>query len=113
MRLKSTVLATMLALSTMACHSEQPTATDPNVAKNLHVVAEGKNKDLVFKATAPGTLIVNNFTQGGNLYTGHVNAGDQFTLPSNSDHALIGKQVVHLDYNTNIADTYRLYYLAD
>jgi hypothetical protein len=114
MRLKTTLLATLLALTGWACHSEAPPAVDSQMAKNLQMVAEGRNMDLVFKADAPGRIIVNNFTNGGNLYTGHLNAGDVFTLSPNSDHAMIGKkQPARLEYDTNMVDTYRLYFLKD
>ena len=113
MRLKTTLLTTLLALTGLACHTEEPAAVNPEITRNLKTVAEGKGKDLVFKADAPGTIIVNNFTEGGNLYKGHLNAGDMFTLLTNSNHAMVGKLPVHLEYATNMADTYRLYYLKD
>jgi len=112
-RLKTTLLLTLLALAGVGCHTDQPSETNPEIAKNLRVVAEGSNKDLVFKADKPGTIIVNDFSHGGNLYSGHLNAGDVFTLLSNADHATVGKQIVRLEYDTNPVDTYRLYYLND
>jgi hypothetical protein len=110
-RLKTILLATLLAAVGAGCHTEQP--TDNGMANNLRVVAEGKNQDLVFKADKPGTIIVNNFSQGGNLYTGHLAAGNEFRLLPNADHAMIGKNAVHLDYDTNPLDTYRLYFVND
>ena len=110
LRMNTILLTAVISAASLGCHTEQP--TDSGMA-NLRMVAEGKNTDLVFKADKPGTIIVNNFSKGGNLYTGHLNAGDQFTLSPNADHAMIGKQAVHLDYDTNPVSTYRLYFVND
>jgi hypothetical protein len=111
--LKNIVLLTLLAAAGVGCQSNPSSGDDSQTGDRLRVVAEGKNTDLVFKADKPGTIIVNNFSQGGNLYTGHLNGGDQFTLTPNADHATIGKKEVPLDHDTNPVSTYRLYFFPD
>jgi hypothetical protein len=95
--LKNIVLLTLLAAAGVGCQSNPSSGDDSQTGDRLRVVAEGKN----------------NFSQGGNLYTGHLNGGDQFTLTPNADHATIGKKEVPLDHDTNPVSTYRLYFFPD
>jgi len=110
LRLHTILLSAALCAATLGCHTEQP--AEPGMA-NLRMVAEGTNRELVFKADKPGMLIVNNFSHGGNLLTTHLKPGDEFKLLPNADHAMIGKTSIHLDYDTNTVDTYRLYFVND
>jgi hypothetical protein len=102
----------ILALAT-GCKSSDPapTAETPNRADNLRVVAEGTNTELKFKADQPGTIIVSNFTKGDYLFKGPVKKGDVFVLPANSGRAMVNKDFVNLDHDTNTHDQYRLYFL--
>jgi len=75
------------------------------------MVAQGRNKELQFKADGPGEVIVSNFTAGDYLYKGPLKKGDTFVLPMNSGRAMVNKDWVNLDHDTNIHDEYRLYYL--
>jgi hypothetical protein len=82
-----------------------------NVGKNLRLVDSGANKTLKFKADHPGLIRVYNVQKQDYLYSGALNAGDQFTLEPNSDHAMINKNPAYLDHATNKYDEYRLYFL--
>jgi len=102
----------LLALAVGCKSSDQaPESTGPNRADSLRMVAEGSNKELQFKATAPGEIIVSNFTKGDYLYKGTLKKGDTFVLIPNSSRAMINKDWVSLDHDTNTHDVYRLYFL--
>ena len=80
-------------------------------ADDLRLMAKGTNQEIRFTADHPGTVYVNNFTAGDYLYTGPLAKGDVFILAPNSNHAVVNKQAVYLDHDTNAHDEYRLYFL--
>jgi hypothetical protein len=104
-----------LLLLTLAvgCKSsdDAPASTGPTRADSLRMVAEGTNKELQFKADAPGEIIVSNFTKGDYLYKGTLKKGETFVLIPNSSRAMVNKDWVNLDHDTNTHDVYRLYFL--
>src|SRR5690348_12704762 len=113
MHLVRPLLPLLLLTLAAGCKStdDTPVSTGPNPADKLRLVAGGTNKELQFKADAPGEIIVSNFTKGDNLYKGTLKKGDVFILPMNSSRAMVNKDWVTLDHDTNIHDEYRLFYL--
>ena len=108
------LIAPLLLLTlALGCKSSDTdtSATGPNRADQLREVAKGTRKELQFKADAPGTIIVSNFTKGDYLYKGPLKKGDLFVLPVPSSRAMINKDWINLDHDTNTHDEYRLYYL--
>lgn len=101
----------ILAILAGCQSSETPKTEAPNRADNLRMVAEGRNTELKYKSDAPGTIIVNNFSKGDYLYKGPIKKGDTFELIPNSSRAMVNKDFVGLDHDTNTHDTYRLYFL--
>lgn len=107
------VIPLFLLTLALGCKSSEtpPESTGPDRADQLRLVAEGSNTELKFKADAPGQIIVSNLTKGDYLYKGTLKKGDTFVLPMNSGRAMVNKDWVNLDHDTNIHDEYRLYYL--
>lgn len=107
-------LAALLALALMpGCQpSNNGTASNrPTRADELRLVASGTNREIRFTADQPGTIYVNNFTAGDYLYTGPLAKGETFVLPPNASRAMVNKNPVYLDHDTNTHDEYRLYFL--
>ena len=107
-------LAALLALALVCgCQpsNDGSAPTRGNRADDLRLVAQGRNQELRFKADEAGTIYVNNFTAGDYLYTGPLAKGDTFVLTPNSNRAMVNKQSIYLDHDTNTHDEYRLYFL--
>ena len=90
---------------------EAPANTGRNPADNLRLVADGRNTELKFKADHLGSIVVTNFSNGDTVYRGTLKAGDVFVLTPNSNRALINKETVYLDHETNSRDEFRVYFL--
>jgi len=107
------VTPVLLLVMSVGCGPSKPeqTASGPDRAANLKMVSKGTNTELKFKADQPGQIIVSNFNAGDTLYKGTLKKGDTFTLIPDSSRAMINKDFVGLDHDTNIHDEYRLYFL--
>ena len=115
MHIRDLVTLGMLIVLLVGCGPRNPPLdqdVEANVQKNLHLVAEGTNQELTFKADRAGVIRVYDFQKGDYLYTGPMKAGEQFRLIPDSDHAMINKQPVYLDHATNRFDEYRLYFMS-
>jgi len=111
---RNLALATFVALTFLAgCQPSNGGASAGGVSRadELRMVAAGTNKELRFTADQAGTVYVNNFTAGDYLYTGPLAKGETFVLVPNSGRAMVNKQSIYLDHDTNTHDEYRLYFL--
>lgn len=90
--------------------SDAGPSTAGNGGANLQLVANGKNKELSYKAKQPGMLYLYDPDSNEFVFRGRVNAGEQFVFEPGSSLAMIDKQRIELEHPTNDRDEYRLYF---
>lgn len=99
----------------------QPAETIPNYTSgrpavsvpagdNVPLVAEGRNKQLSFKAKQAGTLDLYDPDANQFLFHGPLAAGQQFVFDPASGLATIDKERVDLDHVTNNRDNYQVFF---
>jgi hypothetical protein len=91
-----------------------PTAEERSIADHvgqMKMVAQGVNKQLAFKATAFGQILLYDQETGDFIYRGSIAAGERFVFEPASSRAEINKETVDLAKITNQRDEYRLYYV--
>jgi len=89
--------------------SGRPAISGP-AADNVPLVAEGRNKQLSFKAKQAGTLVLYDPDADQFLFQGPLAAGQQFVFEPASGLATIDKERVDLDHVTNDRDNYQVFF---
>ena len=91
-----------------------PTAEERAITKRvdqMKLVAQGVNKQISYKATSFGQILLYDQDSGDFIYRGPLVGGERFVFEPASSRAEINKQIIDLERTTNQRDEYRLYFV--